>query len=320
MDRYHQGVHQGNIMNNNYIATLKKLSVNEANRPISNYVLETKQIVQVSNEREAVIKVLEERKEFLPYSKESFIASRLERLGLHNKAFSYEQCGELVTGYQCERCGSIEYKPTSSCNLRICDRCCKKLFYRLWSKYWPQVRKMKNPKLLTLTFGFTPIMRPEVVAEFRKMFFKFRKKMKINSGVYVFETKRSPYDIKQIETHIHALVDTAYIPQTKTSEAWSEISGRFVTDIRKAYGCRGGLGYIMKYVLKPPQFPIAQDYACYEFMFNNRRRIQGFGDCFGVETSLVDMEIICQFCGSKMVVFEHTSCWMLKNKLREGIT
>ena len=178
---------------------------------------------------------------------------------------------------------------------------------------------MKNPKLITLTFGNTPMLYPDVVSEFRRMFSKLRKKFKcIKGGIYVFEVKRSPTHIENMEVHIHALVDSVYIPQKKTSEAWFEISGRFITDIRKAYSPKKGLGYILKYVSKAPSFPIPRDYASYEFMFNNRRRVQGFGTCYRVETSLVNMEITCSNCGSKMVKIEETSCWILENYIREG--
>lgn len=283
-------------------------------------VFETiKPISKVDNERAAIVKVLESRRNLDPFSRETIIVKHLEALGLHNKAFTYEQCGELVAKFRCEKCNRIEYIPQNSCNLRICEKCCKKLFYKLWSGYYPKVKLMKNPKLITLTFGFSPMLYPDVVSEFRRMFSKFRKKLKIKSGVYVFEVKRSPARVEQMEVHIHALVDHAYIPQAKTSETWFEISGRPITDIRRAYGVRAGLGYIMKYVLKPPSFPIARDYAEFEFMFNNRRRIQGFGDCCGEKTSLVDMEITCRGCGGKMVKVELTSCYLLENQLRNMV-
>lgn len=277
----------------------------------------TQAISHIDNERSQIISVLEKRREDTPYSRDVIIADNLNRLGLERKSVNYMLCGELVSKFHCERCGNVEFISRSSCNLRICEKCCKKLFYKLWSGYYPKVKLFKNAKLITLTFGPTPILRPEVITEYRKMFFKWRKRMKIPSGVYVFEVKRSPARIEDIEVHIHALVDSAFIPQQKTSEAWSEISGRRITDIRRAYGKRSGLGYIMKYVLKKPSFPIARDYACYEFMFDKKRRIQGFGICAKSQTSLVDMEITCSRCGSKMVKIEETSCWLLEQKLRE---
>lgn len=264
-----------------------------------------------------IIALLEQRREDTPYSRDSLICEHMKKLGLEHKALTYMACGELVTKFQCEHCGNTEFISRSSCNLRICDKCCKKLFYNLWGSYWSKVQLFKNAKLITLTFGPTPLLRPEVITEYRKMFFKWRKRMKIRSGVYVFEVKRSPARVENIEVHIHALVDSAFIPQRKTSEVWSEVSGRRITDIRRAYGKRSGLGYIMKYVLKKPNFPLARDYACYEFMFDKRRRIQGFGICARSKTSLVDMEITCSRCGSKMVKIEETSCWLLEQKLRE---
>jgi hypothetical protein len=275
-----------------------------------------KPVSRVNNERNAIIEILEQKREVLPYSKDKLIIEHLKKLGLEHKAFTYEECGELVTGFKCPKCNTVKYVSSSSCNLRICEKCCKKLFYKLWSKYLPNVRRMRNPKLITVTFGFTPILRPEVITEFRRMFSIFRKKLKqIKGGVYVFEVKRSPHKIECIEVHIHALVDSPYIPQKRLSDVWFKSSGRFRVDIRKAYSRKKGLGYIMKYVLKKPNFPLARDYAMYEFMFNSRRRIQGFGNCYKTSPSLVKMEITCPNCSSKMEVFEDTSCWLLKIKL-----
>jgi len=272
----------------------------------------------ILSEKYAILEALEKKRTFEPYSKNSLIVSHLERLGLRQKAINFEMCGELVTKYKCENCGHIEYVNRSSCNLRICKRCSRKLYKKLWKKYVDTIKLMKRPKLLTLTFGFTPMLYPEVISEFRKMFSKLRKRFKtIKGGIYVFEVKRSPRKVECIEVHIHALIDSVYIPQKEISEAWFEISGRFIVDIRKAYSCKKGLGYILKYVSKPPEFPLARDYASYEFMFNKRRRVQGFGSCYNVKTSLVIMEITCSFCGSKMLKIEETSCWILEHKLRD---
>jgi hypothetical protein len=279
-------------------------------------VLEQPQVID--NERDAIIRVLEQRREVLPYSKDKIIIEHLEKLGLHNKAFSYDQCGELVTGLRCIECKSVKYVSNSSCNLRICDKCARKLYKKLWNKHIHNISNMRNPKLLTVTFGFTPMLYPEVITEFRRMFSRFRKKLKqIKGGVYVFEVKRSPHKIECIEVHIHALIDSPYISQKIISDVWFKQSGRFRVDIRKAYSRKKGLGYIMKYVAKKPNFPIARDYANYEFMFNNKRRIQGFGNCYRTEPSLVNMEITCSFCGGKMEIFEQTSCWILRYRLIE---
>lgn len=317
-------------MNNNYETQDKNLTL--IGKPISQTVV----VPKINNEREAIVEALQQRRKVEAWSKDALIVERLKALSTRcpnkerydlegnlrvtnpmlNKAENYSQCGELVETFKCPECNSVRYLPRSSCNMRICENCCKKLFYKLWENYYKTIKHFKNPKLITLTFGSTPMLYPQVVSEFRRMFFRFRKRLKIKSGVYVFEVKRSPARIEEIEVHIHALVDSAYIPQNKTSQVWFETSGRFITDIRKAYSQRKGLGYIMKYVLKPPSFPIARDYASYEFMFDNRRRIQGFGCCVKTKTSLVVMEITCLNCGSTMKDEGLTSCWILENRLR----
>jgi hypothetical protein len=160
--------------------------------------------------------------------------------------------------------------------------------------------RMKQPKLLTLTV----LSSFDLKAQYRLLRASWRELRRqgfmlgISGGLYTIEVTYN--SLTGWHCHLHALIDAPYLPQAEISEAWERLTGAPVVDIRKAWGLRKGLEYILKYMLKPPVLKEkqAQDYR---LALKGARLVHGFGKFYNLANGL-KYRSSCPKCGSTNIV------------------
>jgi len=122
------------------------------------------------------------------------------------------------------------------CNLRWCPLCSKtrRNFVAGQTRDW--LRAVKRPKLLTVTLKHSNDSLEDQIDRIYKCFQIFRKrsilKKSIAGGIWFFQIKTSKSN-GQWHPHIHALIDSPYIPHSDLKRHWLAITGdSSVVDIR----------------------------------------------------------------------------------------
>lgn len=128
----------------------------------------------------------------------------------------------------------------------------KKRLKKLIAQYQPAVENMQEPKLLTLTSPRFSDPRRGILLV-RNAFKKLRRikpcSIFFKDVIYGFHVKTKPGH--EFNVHVHALVDTPYIPRPKLKAAWAHcLPGAQVVDIRKCQSGVAGLKYILKDIVK----------------------------------------------------------------------
>lgn len=170
-------------------------------------------------------------------------------------ATSVEFSGDFCPNFKsfftlfCDKCQK-PFHVVLGCHKRTCSFCAAKREKQLIWKYQDGCSKMQNPKLLTLTAPYfrNPRVGSKIMrAAYRRLRQRLPFKNMFGPGIYGFHFLPKPGGMWYI--HIHALVDTKYIPQALISTAWSKcLPGAEVVDIRKAWSPKGGLKYILGYI------------------------------------------------------------------------
>jgi len=179
------------------------------------------------------------------------------------------------------------------CGSKICPVCNGIREARIRERYQKGIYLMKNPKLVSVTIGHVPVNYPEVISHYRRIFYKFLRKLtkKINSGFGVLEISPGFF------LHFHMIIDTPlYIPQDKLSDMWMEISGRYVVDIRRC-NPRWAMSYVIKYVVKAPEFESSNHYVDYLDLTHNRRLLTTYGKLYGMKIEREKEPRLCPCCG-----------------------
>lgn len=122
----------------------------------------------------------------------------------------------------------------------------------------------------------------------------------MKGGCYVIETTEGNGGW---HTHIHAVVESKYLPQSELSERWEKASGGFIVDIRLAWNV-SLVGYLTKYLTKP--VPGMKDRAAFSATMKGRRLFNVFGDWVAKERTIPRPKYCCPTCGESqwMVDFE----------------
>lgn len=82
---------------------------------------------------------------------------------------------------------------------------------------------------------------------------------------------------------------------------WEQISGDYVVDIRRIRSPKGGLRYVLKYVLKPPSFSRVESYVEFLKAFEHKPRVVPIGEMRGVE--IKKHVLSCPCCGTTSFIF-----------------
>lgn len=150
--------------------------------------------------------------------------------------------------------GSIRVA-SNRCRLRWCPTCANAR--RRWIKEqaltW--IRTATTPKFLTLTIKHTSAPLKSQTDYLYQCFRRLRLQpyiaQSVRGGLWFFEIKLSTRS-QEWHPHIHCLIDSGYVPQTKISTLWHKIThGSTVVDIRAITDPIRAAGYLSKYCTKP---------------------------------------------------------------------
>jgi len=209
----------------------------------------------------------------------------------------------------CPKCDKFYILPVG-CHQRTCSFCSNQRKNQLIWKYQDSCRDMKNPKLLTLTSPYFKNPRQgclEMRAAFRRLRQRMPFKLFFKKGIYGFHFIPKPGGMWYV--HIHALVDTKYIPQAILKRAWSKcLPGAKVVDIRKAWSPKGGLKYILGYITASKNLEGHEDYFNAEM--KGARIVSTLGDMRAIP--LPQGQFICPHCGSASYGYAHRTKYFVK--------
>jgi len=231
--------------------------------------------------------------------------------GYMEQSLKFRECGEARAISECSNCQHPRSVPIG-CGLRICPTCRIRENKKLVSKYQHIVERIKNPKHMTLTVKNVSYFNKEVVHELRDCFNKLihrkgkknTKKVgrKIRGGLYSLEVKKVSETVGW-NIHIHVLLSSAYIKQSKLSNEWQQITKESsifqespIVDIRKVHGVEG-LKEVLNYVSKEGEIEAVTDLVTYEEVMHNMRQIQPFGTLYNKDPK--ELKAQCKNCGSE---------------------
>jgi hypothetical protein len=150
-------------------------------------------------------------------------------------------------------------------------------------------------RFITLSVPNSPDPRAQFV-NLRDSFKRLRRrafwKRRVSGGVVVYEVTLGRDNLWHV--HIHALVQSTYIPWKQLAKAWREISGGTGCHI-KLIPTPAVTGYVTKYVTKtslPPNRQLAASIA-----LRGSRLFQPFGYWHDLESTVPRLQPQCQ-CGS----------------------
>jgi hypothetical protein len=103
--------------------------------------------------------------------------------------------------------------------------------------------------------------------------------------------------------HIHALVYGHYVPQAAISKLWLKLTTDSpVVDIREARSAKKYLGYILKYITKPPKTKDPKRMAHLLLLLIGLRRIRTYGIFYNFPLASKDT-CPCPFCGGTLRLY-----------------
>jgi len=256
----------------------------------------------------------------------------VESLAASGRGFEADQvaaCGEDFKVGKCLNCGAEPAFPIT-CDHRLCPSCAAKRAAILVSEHEDMLKRLRYPKMLTLTFLSVPELTKEYIRWARKCFTKLRHRKVMAGcwgGLYSFE---STYSVEYgWHLHIHALLGSGYIDQKELSKEWESITGARVVHIcsvqkwaeKKAemLGLSGeeaarfvkaarwnGIKEVVKYPAKAATF-LDDSNLVNEFLVATRgvNLAYGFGALYRVKTKRHgEGKIICPVCGGDNIKFD----------------
>lgn len=181
-------------------------------------------------------------------------AAEFARAGLYRQADQLYDCTthEVLAG--CTHCGKTWWVK-SRCRMRVCPICSYKETVRRSKFIERMTAKSTHIRMLTLT---TPLCKDdprEGVKRLHAQWTKLRHRAlfkSVRGGCYQIELKRKP---EGWHIHLHALLDSAFLPYQKIWSAWREITGNPhpQVDIRAADNAQAKM-YVAKYASKSAGF------------------------------------------------------------------
>ncbi|MEZ5360253.1 MAG: hypothetical protein R3F48_15655 [Candidatus Zixiibacteriota bacterium] len=233
---------------------------------------------------------------------------------LYRQADRYAGCGTEYVVLGCGGCGSALIGP-KRCESRICEDCARKYAARVRRRQIEIVKALSNKgkrRLMFLTLtkktrpGFTPQSSDirQIINDARKLFNNFWPR-KNGCGAFAVVEIGGHQNI-----HIHALVYGFFVPQPQISALWQKITGdSFVVHIEQVRQPKRYIGYLLKYITKPPHSQDPKELANHIDLMMGVRRIRTYGIFYNC--SLLCRESCpCPFCGGKFYFsrFESGKC------------
>lgn len=144
---------------------------------------------------------------------------------------------------------------SSACHLRWCPLCAQARANFLGHSVRSWYETCQGPKLLTLTIRHSDI---PLELQLNLLYDAFRtlrrcKYMtkRIRGGIWFFQIKWSK-DTNQWHPHIHALIDSVFIPQAEIRTRWCKYTdGSTVVDIRGCWSPDSAANHVARYATRP---------------------------------------------------------------------
>lgn len=123
----------------------------------------------------------------------------------------------------------------------------------------------------------------------------------VPSGFYAIDIKQG--EDRTLNVHLHALVDCPYLPQSKLSELWDDLTDAPVVDIRRIEtdGERDeetALMEVIGYAAKAPEWESVEDQVAYLDALKGSKLIQPFGELHGNAPDVLS-HLLCNGCGKE---------------------
>lgn len=174
--------------------------------------------------------------------------------GYYTAAGSIDACGNATIDIECNDCGHMT-KVDHHCDNRVCDKCGSSR----WSRTVKSLKKRifdrmdwNNVRFMTLTWRNVEKLERSDVSDLRDAFSKLKRREyfdnRINGGVYSIECNYTD----SWNLHMHVVYEGAYIPQSKLSDAWSDLTDSPIVDIRKSNDKDSDAEELAKYITKQP--------------------------------------------------------------------
>ena len=102
--------------------------------------------------------------------------------------------------------------------------------------------------------------------------------------------------------HLHALVYGPYISQRRLSESWFRITGdSYIVHIESIQSPKRAVGYVLKYIAKPPSRESYRDLAEYPVAIKGSRRFRSLGVFYNaIKRIKRSMEFLCPYCAGHL--------------------
>lgn len=144
---------------------------------------------------------------------------------------------------------------SSACHLRWCPLCAQARANYLSHSIREWYHTCKAPKLLTLTLRHSDDALEHQLNRLYNAFRNLRRckymSNRIRGGIWFFQIKWSK-DTSQWHPHIHALIDSTYIPQCEIRTRWAKYtSGSTVVDIRGCWSPDSAANHVARYATRP---------------------------------------------------------------------
>jgi hypothetical protein len=176
-------------------------------------------------------------------------------------------------------------------------------------RYLPVVRSMKSPKFLTLTVPRRSLARDDVT-RLRNDFTRLRHRglWKATGGVYQLEVGTLD-DRGKCNMHIHAVIDSPWMSQKELSDAWRDITGGYIVDIRQAKGDRALLRYMTKHLVKFASDVPLWAHDLVNDVLHDTRLVQGFGTLSRLGLSVHDRACPCCGAVNSVICLDFEPCY-----------
>ena len=145
---------------------------------------------------------------------------------------------------------------------------------------------MRDPKLVTLTLKHNdaPLLdqAKRIKESFRRLRARAVWKQQVVGGFWVIEIIKAKSQ-EGFHVHIHAIIDSKFLPQDWLSREWHRITGdSYIVDIRRCPAKRAR--YVSKYIAKGSELTDnGQQLWEYYEAFHRRRDTNRFGACTDVQ-------------------------------------
>jgi len=161
-------------------------------------------------------------------------------------------CHTRQTGACCKSCDRTKFF-WNRCDLRFCPLCARRLSRERKQQFQFWVNKIDRPKFLTLTIKNTPSLQGGIVIV-KSAWKSLRRSVlfrNVRSGLWSLEVTNQG---RGWHVHLHALLDSGYLPQEAIEVAWSKRVGQLksIVDIRQKTG-EAATREALKYCCKPEE-------------------------------------------------------------------